>query len=310
MCAIWFGAALSSSACHDSATVVAQPNVSAWLVESAASASLTPAGDSVSSSLTITNTASITQTVQFAPCTYLGPLTIRAYVPAATKPAWESALLNNTPCFTGVESVVLKAGASHTFVQVTAVNDILGDSLASGSYVLTVSGRYLTPSATTELVNSTIALTKRTVPPATFSFTTDQTVYSATAGGTAPFIQYSFTVIARYANVGAVPDTLLNACGPHPSWEIVGSGNNVGISEYDPGSLCLVPSPPMVVAPGAFRLDTIQFTGPVETAADGTTFSPLYGQFRITYRAGSACIASTQPCVQRASNVFAVQIPQ
>lgn len=280
-----------------------------WLTATAASASLVATGDSVTSSLTVTNSGTTTQTVQFAPCTLLGPLSLRAYATSGTKPAWDSALDDNAPCFTAIEVVTLKPGASHTFLQVNDINEILGDSLPSGSYVLTVSGRYLTPATTTEFSTTPLTLTKHAVAASTFSFTTDKSVYLATALGSG-FISYTFTVIARYANNGATPIILLNACGPHPTWNIWGVGNNVGISEYDPEDLCLVPAPPMVVAPGAVRVDTIQFTGPTVTSADGTLFSPLYGQFRITYRAGAGCISDTQPCERQASNVFAVQLPQ
>ena len=280
------------------------------LTSTAASASLVVTGDSVFSSLTVKNPGTTTLRVQFAPCTYLGPLSLRVYAPSATKPSWDSALSINGPCFTAIESVDLKPGATHTFQQVNDVNEILGDSLPSGSYVLAISGRHLTPAAATELGNTTIALTKHAVPAATFSFTTDSMVYTPAASGTAPYIQYTFTVVARYTNNGTAPVTLLNACGPHPTWNIWGVGNNVGISEYDPQSLCLVPAPPLTVAPGAVRLDTIQFRGPVTTSADGTPFSPLYGQFRITYRAGTGCLSLPQPCVPQLSTVFAVKLPR
>lgn len=203
----------------------------------------------------------------------------------------------------------LKPGASHTFQQVNAVNEILGDSLPSGSYLLTVSGRYLAPADTIEIARSTLTLTKLAAPAATVSFTTDQSVHVATSSGDAPFVQYSFPVIARYANNGTTPITLLNACGPHPSWNIWGVGNNVGVFPYDPGSLCLVPTPPVIVAPGAVRVDTIEFRGPTSTSADGTPFGPLYGQFQITYSAGAGCNTFSQPCVRQPSSVFAVQLP-
>ena len=282
----------------------------AGLTATLASATLVPTGDSVTSSLTITNSGTATQTVQFAPCTYGGPLSLRAYAPGASRPSWDSALDDNAPCFASIETVSLTPGATHTFVQVNDVNEILGDSLASGAYMLTVSGRDLAPTVTTELANPTLTLTKHAVPTATYTFTTDSTVYSATASGTAPFLQYSFTVIARYANNGTAQITLLNACGPHPTWNISGFGNNVGPAPYDPGSLCLVPAPPMVVAPGAVRVDTISFRGPTTTASDGTPFGPLYGQFLITYRAGAGCNVNASPCAREASTVFAVRIPQ
>lgn len=296
--------------CSCDHSVESPQNNLVWLTATSASASLVATGDSVASSLTIMNSGTMTKSVQFAPCTYLGPLSLRAYAAGAAKPAWDSALDNIAPCFTAIESVDLKPGASHTFLQVTDVNDILGDSLPSGSYVLAVSGSYLTPAVTTESRTAPIALTKHAVAAQTFSFTTDSAVYSATARGSAPFIQYSFTVIARYANTGTTPVTLLNGCGPHPTWNIWGVGNNVGNSPYDPGSLCLVPTPALTVAPGAVRFDTIQFSGPTTTSADGTPFGPLYGQFRITYRAGTGCNTVSPPCVRQPSNVFAIRIPQ
>lgn len=283
--------------------------VAPWLTSVTASASLVVTGDSVFSSLTVKNIGATTQTVQFAPCTYLGPLSLRVFAPSATKPSWDSALSVNGPCFTAIEKFDLKAGASHMFQQVNDVNEILGDSLPSGSYVLAVSGRNLTPAAATELGTTTLSLTKHAVPAATISFTTDATVYTAAASGTAPFIQYTFTVVARYANNGATPITLLNACGPHPTWSIFGVGNNVGISPYDPQSLCLVPTPPLILAPGAVRVDTIQFHGPAFTLADGTPEGTLYGQFRITYRAGSGCNTFAPPCLAQPSSVFAVRLP-
>jgi hypothetical protein len=301
-------AVLASSCGHSTET----PQIVApGLTATAASASFVPTSDSIASSLTITNKGTTTQIVQFAPCTYLGPLTLRVYATGSSKPAWDSALDNNEPCFTGTESVTLNAGAAHVFQQVTDINEILGDSLAAGSYMLTVSGRYLTPAVTTEMANATLSLAKHTVAAATFSFTTDSSVYSASAGGIPPFVQYVFTVIARYANTGTTPIALLNACGPHPSWNIWGVGNNVGISPYDPLNPCFVPTSPLIVAPGTARVDTIQLRGPTETAADGTPLGPLYGQFRITYRAGANCNTSTlSACGSQASTVFAVRIPQ
>jgi hypothetical protein len=305
-CIFVFGALLC--ACGRSMENPQMP--AAGVAATSASVKLVPTGDSVASSLTITNAGTSTQTVQFAPCTYLGPLSLRAYASGASKPAWESALDNNAPCFTATETVSLKAGAAHTFVQVNDVNEILGDSLASGSYMLTVSGRNLAPAVGTEIGNATLTLTKHTVAAPNYSFTTDSAVYSATGTGTAPFIQYSFTVIARYANTGATPITLLNACGPHPTWNIFGFGNNVGPSPYDPGSLCLVPGPSLIVSPGTASVDTIHFTGPTTTAADGTPFGPLYGQFVITYSAGAGCNTLAPPCARQTSSVFAVKLPQ
>jgi hypothetical protein len=280
------------------------------LTATAASASLVGTGDSVTSSLTIANSGTSTQTVQFAPCMHFGPLSLRAYATGVSKPAWDSALDNTGPCFNAIESVDLKPGASHKFLQVNDVNEILGDSLASGTYTLTIAGRNLAPAVVTELGNVTLTLTKHAVAPATFTFTTDSAVYTPAASGTAPFIQYAFTVIARYANTGTTPIALQNSCGPHPIWNIVGAGNNVGVSPYDPGTLCLVQSPALIVAPGAVRVDTIHFQGPTSTSADGTPFGPLYGQFQIVYRAGAGCNAFLSPCVAEGSSVFAVSLPQ
>ncbi len=289
--------------------------VAPGLVATAASVSLVPSGDSVISSLTIKNAGTTTQTVQFAPCSYLGPLTLRAYVAGPSKLVWDSGLDNSGPCFLAVERIDLAPGAAHTFQQVNDVNEILGDSLAAGSYALTVSGRNLVPAVPTEIGITTLSLAKYAVPAATYAFTTDSAVYSATASGTEPVIFYSFTVIARYVNTGSTPIMLLNECGPHPSWEIFGAGDNVGVAAYNTGSGCLVPTAPVVLASGAARMDTIQFRGPVETAQDGTPLGPLSGQFRITYRAGAACNTSTftstsSPCVTQVSNVFAVRLPQ
>lgn len=296
--------------CHSQS--VASPRINlAWLTATAASANLVATGDSVVSSLTVTNSGTTTRTVQFAPCTYLGPLSLRAYAAGASKPAWDSALDNSAPCFTAIESADLKPGVSHTFLQVNDVNEILGDSLPSGSYLLTVSGRYLTPTATEELGNTTFALTKHAVTAATVSFTTDKTVYSATAIVATPVTFYSFVVIARYANNGGTPVSVLTCDGRHPYYNVWGVGNNLGDSPYDPLSNCDVPLPPLTVAPGALRLDTIAIRGPTTTAADGTPLGPLYGQVRITYRVGPGCSsASPQPCVRQASSVFAVQLPQ
>ncbi len=301
---------LLALACGRESTVDSPQQNVVSLTATAASASLVVTGDSVASSLTITNSGTTTQTVQFAPCMHLGPLSLRAYATGASKPAWDSALDNNGPCFSAAESAAIKPGASHKFLQVNDVNEILGDSLASGAYTLTVSGRNLTPAVTTEIGSVTLTLTKHAVATSTFSFTTDSAVYTPTASGTAPFIQYSFTVVARYANIGTAPIALQNTCGPKPTWNIVGAGNNVGVSPYDPGTLCLVQSPALIVAPGAVRVDTIHFQGPTSTSADGTPFAPLYGQFQIVYRAGAGCDALSTPCVAQGSSVFAVRLPQ
>ena len=297
---------LASSCAHDSVEIPQySPPV---LAVTAASASLGATGDSVFSSLTVKNTSTTTQSVQFAPCTFLGPLSLRAYAPSSLKPSWDSALSVNGPCFTAIEKLDLKPGASHTFQQVNDVNEILGDSLPSGSYVFDVSGRNLTPAAATELSVATLTLTKHTVPHVTWSLTTDKSVYLATASGSTQPIFYNFTVITRYTNNDTLP-VFLGHVGQFVSWNIVGAGNNVGVAMYDPQSLDAVPTPIVTVAPGAVRVDTIQFIGPHFAGADGTPFGTPYGQFRITFRAGTGCPNYSSPCIRQASNVFAVQTP-
>src|ERR1035441_2623061 len=95
--------------CHSQSVESPQINL-AWLTATAASASLVATGDSVAASLTVTNHGSATQRVEFAPCTYYGPLSLRAYRSGVlTSPAWDSALDDNAACFTSLEFVDLKA---------------------------------------------------------------------------------------------------------------------------------------------------------------------------------------------------------
>ena len=297
-----------TSACATDSIEIPQRGLPVLTV-TAASASLVAAGDSVLSSLTIKNTSATTQTVQFAPCTYLGPLQLLAYAPSSSKRSWDSALSVNGPCFTAIEKLDLAPGASHTFQQVNDVNEILGDSLPSGSYVFDVGGSYLTPTAARWQGVATRTLTKHAVPPAKWSFTTDKSVYLATASGSTQPIFYSFSIITRYTNNDTVP-VFLGHVGQFVSWNIVGAGNNVGVAMYDPQSLDAVPTPIVTVAPGAARVDTIQFTGPHFAGADGTPFGTPYGQFRILFRAGAGCPNYSAPCIRQASTVFAVQTPQ
>lgn len=305
-CLVAFGILMCSCG-HSAEAPQASPP---WLKATAATVSLIATGDSVASSLTVTNTGTTAQTIQFAPCTYLGPLSLRAYAAGAANPAWDSALDNNAPCFTATESAELKPGASHTFLQVNDVNEILGDSLAPGSYVLTASGRNLMPATTTELGSATLSLSKHAVAAATFSLTTDSPVYSATASGTG-FISYSFTVITRYVNNGSTPASLLTCDSRHPYFNVWGVGNNVGNSPYDPLSTCDVPLPTLTVAPGAVRFDTLSIVGPTTTGADGVASTPLYGQVLLSFRGGTGCSwALSQLCVRQPSTVFAIRLPQ
>lgn len=154
---------------------------------------------------------------------------------------------------------------------------------------------------------------------ATGPFTTDATTYTAKrVSGTGPNVAaYSFTAIARYTNVTATPIQLL-ACS---TW---GAGPLYGVTQvddplpngfivYNSGTfICLGSSQPIVVAPGATRVDTLHLQGTALVSPETGAVSPwiVEGRFRIFIQADSCPTPTT--CVpasdeQRRSSPFTVR---
>jgi hypothetical protein len=128
---------------------------------------------------------------------------------------------------------------------------------------------------------------------------------------------YGFTVITRYTNPTAAPIYLATCfpLGPHPSVGVVYSGTTSGESiAYNGASACVGHDWPIEVAPGATRIDTLQFRGP--NAFDHFTHQPLDnvldGKFQLLYgpmrcrQQQTDCFLSTESL--RRSNEFIVQL--
>lgn len=137
---LWAG----GSACSPSRPV--QPGNTGLRV--AASASLVGNPDTVRVRLQIINTRTDTQTVHWDECRQTGPANaIRAYHQDDKSLAWDwwpaSAKI---VCDLMPHSAMLQPGDSVTILGRVPVADILGDSLPTGVYNLTVTPTYLEPS--------------------------------------------------------------------------------------------------------------------------------------------------------------------
>lgn len=101
-----------------------------------------------------------------------------------------------------------------------------------------------------------------TRPDSALVLTTDRPAYAAAplAGGPT---QYTFTVVARLRNTSEAP-VYFEACGTAPllvyAVELIGGEDPDG-SAFSPGWSCPA-GPPLVVAPGAERVDTLALRGP------------------------------------------------
>jgi hypothetical protein len=134
---------------------MAGPNV----VVTAASTRLVASGDSVVSSVTITNTGDGVAGISWDDCGRDSPPSVKAYALGdSTAIAWDSTRQEYGACFTALVFGALTPGQSKTFEQSTAVSLILGDSLPSGTYRFAVSAALITPSLPGEIQTSALGL--------------------------------------------------------------------------------------------------------------------------------------------------------
>jgi hypothetical protein len=146
----------------------------------------------------------------------------------------------------------------------------------------------------------------------TGNFTTDKSLYVASASGTAPYVRYAVTVIARYTNAAGVPIYIESCGGGLPAYSVRLVGDSIHESAFDPIWACVGGVPALTVAPGEIRVDTLVLQGPSVMSSDGTPQGMLTGQMQIFYPAGVPC-GSGPPClvpVVQTSTVFTIQLPQ
>ncbi len=120
------------------------------------------------------------------------------------------------------------------------------------------------------------ACAEATGPDSAVVATTDATSYVAEIiPGSAPRTRYAFRVVVRIDNRSARPVALAR-CAPGSTSPIFGvtlQADSVALrSAFDPGWSCVGGVPPLVLAPGATRLDTLAIQGP--TAFDGVSGAP------------------------------------
>jgi len=134
-----------------SATRSVQPGPPGLAV--AATASLIGNPDTVQVRLRVLNIGADTQTVGWNHCMQTGPANaIRAYLPGTRQLAWDwFPAYAKSPCDLLPYGKLLNPGDSVVIWGRVPMADILGDSLAAGPYDLTLTPKYLEPSAPEEI---------------------------------------------------------------------------------------------------------------------------------------------------------------
>ena len=151
-------------------------------------------------------------------------------------------------------------------------------------------------------------------PPAGGALVTDAAAYVARPLARTPG-RYGFAVVARYTNRRAAPIRLawcgLGARRPTYGIETVGPDPGGEGAAYNPNWGCVGHDDPIVVVPGATRVDTLALEGP--NGWDGRTqrpFGALEGTFRLVYEAAAApdSGAAVLPESRWQSNAFTVRL--
>jgi len=146
---------------------------------------------------------------------------------------------------------------------------------------------------------------------------TDRRTYDARPTSDEPPYFYEFTVLARVRNGTARPVQVKRRCPltdaelqakPVPDYDVPAVPEDTG-SAYSPVTMCaeIVPTPVIVLQPGASRIDTLRIVGP--SSWDHYTKRPvgnLSGHFRLTYEL-SPCAARLR-CEHVLSNEFEVRL--
>jgi hypothetical protein len=145
-------------------------------------------------------------------------------------------------------------------------------------------------------------------PPgsAGLSLRTDRAAYEARyVEGEGNHQRFGFRLIARFENrTGAA--VFLDRCEPNSprpiySVEPTDPARRVGLGGYSPVWACAAHDRPIVVQPGAVRVDTLRIVGP--NAWDGRTgerLGPMDGEFRLVY--------GFTPREQVRSNAFTIRL--
>ena len=151
----------------------------------------------------------------------------------------------------------------------------------------------------TVLVLAVPLVARSALAQASPSLQVDQTEYrAACVPGKGGACTYIFKLVARYHNPTA--DTLyISRCmpsDPTPEYGIVPVADSTEDAAYDPIWACVGHDRPVVVAPHATRLDTLQIEGP--NSWDGKTNAPLgvfEGEFKLIYKV-SQCWLGRRNC--------------
>ena len=141
---------------------------------------------------------------------------------------------------------------------------------------------------------------------------TDKSTYVAAMSVPPSNVKYTVIVVARFTNEGDAPIYLESCGGGGPVYSVQLAGDTTHDSAFDPIWACAGGVPPVTVAPGAARSDTLRLVGPVRENADGTPVGSLTGAMRIVYQGGPACGSGGPPCLVLAnhqSNVITIQLP-
>ena len=133
---------------------------------------------------------------------------------------------------------------------------------------------------------------------------TDRETYSL-AGG-------ELVVVATYRN--ASPDTVfIRPCGTRvPLWELEARQGDGWVRALSP-ACTMIAAPPLALAPGAARTDTLRLAGaPGAPSVPRLEAGQVPGTFRLTYAAGARRegdfgVADPLPVDRRASNAFRVE---
>ena len=145
------------------------------------------------------------------------------------------------------------------------------------------------------------------------AFTTDATGYVAQRMQ-GSLERYTFTVISRYQNRGAVP-VYLGRCDPTSPQPLfsVSLSNGAGESAYDQPRGCVGHDKQFMLLPGAIRIDTLTIGGPNEFPhGSDIGFGVTSGRFRLFFdvRLAPGDGAPKAPAETRLSNEFAVRMQQ
>jgi len=164
------------------------------------------------------------------------------------------------------------------------------------------------------LVISVMLVTQSGRSQASMPLQVDRSEYHAARFRTDPST-YSFTIIARYENRTGSP-LYLSRCTPSaqgPTYAIPEIHDPTSDSGYDEVWACVTHGSPIVISPGATRVDTLRIEGP--NILDGRNYAPkgrLEGDFRLIYEVGTSSssgqAAGLLPLEQRSSKIFHVAI--